>query len=101
MGSVDDFAVDPDELDEVVADLGRTESALESLASDIDRQMATLQSTWEGLSAEAQAEAHREWSQGMAGMRAALTELRAAARVAHGNYTGAADTNLRLWEQLQ
>lgn len=101
MSSADNFSIDPDELDDVTGDLVSTESALESLAAEIDREMATLQSTWEGLAAEAQAEAHQEWSRGMSGMRAALAELRAAARVAHQNYTGAADANRRLWEHLQ
>ena len=33
-------------------------------------------------------------------MRAALGQMRAAAHTAHGNYTSAADTNLRMWEQV-
>ena len=33
-------------------------------------------------------------------MRDALGQMRAAAHTAHGNYTAAADTNLRMWEQV-
>lgn len=33
-------------------------------------------------------------------MRRAIEELRAAARTAHGNYTGAADANVSMWEQF-
>jgi len=55
---------------------------------------------WEGLAAEAQAEAHKTWEEGMHGMRAALAELRTSARTAHTNYTAAADANAAMWESL-
>ena len=57
--------------------------------------MVALHGTWEGLAATAQREAHQEWSHGMAAMHAALSELRAAARLAHGHYVDAATTNAR------
>jgi uncharacterized protein YukE len=63
--------------------------------------MKALQETWEGLSALAQQEAHEEWTAGMVAMRKALADLRAAARLAHGNYTGAADANLTMWRQVR
>lgn len=99
-GEPGDFTVDSDELDEVIGRLEKTESALERLTADLARQMATLQETWEGLSAEAQKEAHEEWTKGMVAMRAAMADLRAAARSAHGNYTAAADANLAMWEDM-
>ena len=34
-------------------------------------------------------------------MREALGQMRPAAHTAHGNYTSAADTNLRMWEQVR
>ena len=36
----------------------------------------------------------------MAAMHAALTDLRAAARLAHDHYTGAATTNVAMWRQV-
>ncbi|WP_457189529.1 WXG100 family type VII secretion target [Nocardioides sp. P5_E3] len=94
------FAIDTDDLDAVISDVQATENALEALTNDIEKQIAALQSTWEGLAAEAQAEAHKTWEEGMRGMRAALADLRASARNAHTNYTGAADANVKMWESF-
>src|SRR5688572_27466022 len=96
----DTFAVDPDELDAVVADIARTEAALETLTNDIERQIAKLHQSWEGLAAVAQREAQLEWEQGLMTMRQALAELRAAADQASRNYAEAADTNRSMWEGL-
>jgi WXG100 family type VII secretion target len=99
-GDVDDYTLDPDDLDDVVVRLEGTESALLTLAADLDKQMAVLKETWEGLAAQAHTEAHQEWAQGMAAMKEAMTDLRAAARIAHGNYLAAADANVTMWEGL-
>lgn len=96
----DVFAIDPDELAAVVADIARTESALESLPTDIERQIAKLHETWQGLAAVAQREAQKEWEQGLLTMRQALADLRAAAGQASQNYAQAAETNRSMWEGL-
>ena len=96
----DAFAIDPDELDAVVADIARTEAALETLTHDIERQIARLHESWEGLAAVAQREAQDEWEQGLLTMRQALADLRAAAAQASSNYTEAADANRSMWESL-
>ena len=79
----------------------RAEGTLTRLGEDLARQMAALQSQWEGLAADAQSEAQEEWAKGMAAMHGALTELREAADLAHQNYTGAAATNLEMWRRVQ
>ena len=94
------FTVDVDELDAIIADVQQTETALEALTDDLEQQIAALQSVWEGLAAEAQLAAHQTWDRGMRDMRAALADLRAAARTAHGNYTAGAQTNVDMWESL-
>ncbi len=94
------FTIDTDDLEAVISDVQSTETALEALTNDIENQVAALQAVWEGLAAEAQAAAHTTWEEGMRGMRAALADLRASARNAHSNYTGAADTNVKMWEAL-
>lgn len=94
------FTVDVDELDAIIADVQQTETALEALTDDLEQQIAALQSVWEGLAAEAQLAAHQTWDRGMRDMRAALADLRAAARTAHGNYTAGARTNVDMWESL-
>ncbi len=96
----DAFTIDPDELDAVVADIARTETALETLTNDIERQVAKLHESWEGLTAVAQREAQEEWEQGLMIMRQALAELRAAAEQASRNYAEAADANRSMWESL-
>ena len=97
----DRFTIDSDELDTVIGDVESCEKALEELTNDLQKQVAALQSVWEGLAAEAQQEAHEEWTQGMLTMRQAMADLRAAARTAHENYTGAAETNVSMWDQLR
>lgn len=101
MADVDSFSLDPDELDAVIADLERTEAALETISGDLDNRMRALHDEWEGLAAQAHTEAHAQWAAGMVAMRQAMTDLRAAARAAHGNYTAAGGANLAMWRSLQ
>lgn len=100
MGARGVFTIDLSELDAVIADVEQTETELEALTDDLERQMAALQSVWEGLAADAQQAAQAEWDQGMRDMRAALADLRAAARLAHGHYTAGAEANVSMWESL-
>lgn len=94
------FGIDTDELDAVIADLEACERRLETLTDDVEEEARELQSVWEGLAAQAQHEAQQEWTEGMRAMRAALADLRAAARLAHGNYSGAAAANLSMWQEV-
>lgn len=94
------FAIDVDDLDEVITDVEATEKALETLTTDLEKQVAALQSVWEGLAADAQAEAHQTWEDGMRGMRTALADLRKSARQAHVNYTAAVGANVKMWESV-
>jgi len=100
MSAPDDFVIEVDELEDVVGDLEACERQLMQLVGDLERQMVTLHGTWEGVAATAQREAHDEWSRGMAAMHSALTDLRAAARLAHEHYTAAAATNVAMWRQV-
>lgn len=94
------FSIDLTDLDAVVADVEQTETALQELTDDVERQMAALQSVWEGLAADAQKAAQDEWDAGLRAMREALADLRAAARQAHGNYTAGAEANVSMWESV-
>jgi WXG100 family type VII secretion target len=94
---IDDFTVEVDELDDVVGDLEACERHLALLVEDLDRQVSALHGTWTGLAADAQREAHAQWSGGMAAMRTSLGDLREAARLAHEEYTGAASANVAMW----
>ncbi len=97
----DTFTIDPDELMAIIGDLKACRVKLTRNLDDLRAQMKILQSTWEGLSADAQAVAQAEWEQGMETMNDALDDLIAANEVAHGNYTGAVQANLSMWSQLQ
>ena len=99
-GEDDTFTIDPDELTAVIAELVDCKATLARLLDDLNVQMRTLQSTWEGLSADAQAVAQAEWESGMATMNEALQGLIAASEVAHGNYTGAVQANVGMWSGL-
>lgn len=95
------FAVDLDELLDVVDELVRCGVALDALLDDVVGRVAALQQTWSGSAADAQAGAQAEWERGFREMSAALAVMRSAADTAHDNYERAATTNLRMWEQVR
>ena len=99
-GNPDRYSVDPDELDAVVGDLETCQQKLQTTTDHLEAQIAKLHTTWEGLSAAAQREAHQEWEAGMAVMQASLEGMRRAARVAHTNYTQAVGANVSMWDGI-
>ncbi len=99
-GNPDQYAVDHEELDDVVGDLERCQQRLQTTTDDLEAQVARLHETWEGLSAAAQREAHEEWEAGMRTMQTALEGMRRAARVAHTNYGHAVSANVSMWQGL-
>ncbi|HEU5038932.1 MAG TPA: WXG100 family type VII secretion target [Nocardioides sp.] len=94
------YAVDLDELLATVDALGRCGEALDARLDEIAARVAALHGTWAGLAADAQGAAQAEWEAGFREMRAGLAAMRAAADTAHGHYSAAADTNVRMWEQV-
>jgi WXG100 family type VII secretion target len=96
----DAFEVDADELLRVVERMSVCETTLHELADQLERQVDRLHLTWQGDAAEAHVLAQRVWDRGFHEMHDALGRMRRAADNAHGNYTSAADTNLRMWEQV-
>jgi WXG100 family type VII secretion target len=97
----DAFEVDVDELLHVVDRMAACEGAFSDLAADLERRIRELHVTWQGDAAEAHQQAQAAWDHGFRDMRDALGRMRGAAHTAHGNYTAAADTNLRMWEQVR
>jgi WXG100 family type VII secretion target len=94
------YAVDLDELLATLDTLGACESALDSLLSDVAARVAVLQDHWGGLAADAQLEAQAAWEAGFREMCHGLAAMRAAGAVAHDHYRSAAETNVRMWEQV-
>lgn len=100
MGDPGLFSIDLDELDAVIGDVEQTEADLTASTEDLERQIAALHAVWEGLAAQAQLAAQKEWDEGARAMQAALVDLRAAARTAHVNYTDGAQANVTMWESV-
>lgn len=98
--SDDVFEVDPDRLAHVVERMATCEARLHDLANDLQRQVHDLHQSWQGDAAAAHEVAQAAWEAGFREMRDGFHQMRAAARAAHDNYTTAADTNLRMWEQV-
>lgn len=94
------YGVDLAELQATVDELGRTGTALDALLDEVAARVAALHGTWSGLAAGAQAAAQAEWEAGFRQMREGLAAMRAAGATAHGHYSAAADTNVRMWEQV-
>lgn len=95
------YAVNLQDLDDSITAMAGFDARIEQHLAALDRTMGTLHGHWTGDAATEQADAHRRWTEGAAGMRAALKEMHAAARIAHTNYTNAADTNVAMWRQVR
>jgi WXG100 family type VII secretion target len=93
----DAFRVDPERLAEAVQQMADFQRYSEALLQEIDSTVKNLHLTWTGQAASAHAQAHGRWSRGEAMMQEALTQLQAAGRTAHTNYTGAMAKNLDMW----
>ncbi len=88
------FGVDLEHLDQVVARLNGLSGYLTETFDEIDRRVKTLQNgAWEGVAAQAYAEAHTQWLGGAREFAQGVTDATEAAREAHGHYTQAVDTN--------
>ncbi len=94
------FSVDLDLLDEVVRSLGQHHDRLELLDARLAHVVRRLHDEWAGAAAVAHADAQEQWDAGFAAMRSALSDMRAAAAVAHRNYGLAAEANVALWQEL-
>jgi len=96
----DVFTVDAHQLSHMVDELAACSETLHQIAAELERRISALHLAWDGAAAGAHRAAQAEWQEGLRDMREALDQMRAAARVAHTNYTSAADTNLRMWQQI-
>lgn len=95
------FRVRPAQLADVVERLGKLDAQLESVLANVERRVDELHLTWSGEAAQAQRAAHEEWRQGATQMRTGLATMRSIAATAHANYTAAAATNVRMWDQVR
>lgn len=91
------FTIDLEQLDSVIARLSGLVGFVEEQLDELDRRIAELPTTWSGLSADAHADAHNEWSSGARDLRDGLDIMRAAATRAHEQYSNAVAANLRIF----
>ena len=94
------FAVDLDQLDEVIGRLRLHHDHLEAVEARLTVAVIRLHGDWTGAAADAHTEAQAQWDDGFAAMRSALAGMRAAAEVARDNYHAAAEANVALWREL-
>jgi len=95
------YAVDLDVLDSTIRDMAGFDAKVERHLQALERVIETLHAQWHGDAATAQREAHARWTRGAAEMRQGLTQMREAARIAHGNYSAAGQANLTMFRQVR
>lgn len=100
MSAAETYAVDLDQLQNVVARMVRCEDDLDALLAELAARVRTLHDTWDGAAADAQLVAQRRWEAGFHAMHAGLSGMREAGRAAHGHYTDAVLTNTRMWDPI-
>lgn len=88
--------IDLEHLDSVTARLAGLVGFVEERLAELDRHVAQLPDSWIGTAADAHSAAHRTWHAAAQEMNTALDDLRAAAKLAHGEYTQAVATNLAM-----
>jgi len=94
------FKVDLAELDAGIGGLDSFAGTVAGQLRTLERTVQTLQQEWLGAAADANAVAHQRLAAGAREMHAALVELHAAARHAHGSYAAAVTANVSTWKQL-
>jgi WXG100 family type VII secretion target len=92
------YDVDLVELRAAVAELAACQRDLLHLGADVDHAQAGLRDGWAGRASDAQSAAYASWRDGCADMVTALAGLRAVLAAADELYSGAAASNLSLWQ---
>jgi hypothetical protein len=87
--------VEVDELARLADRMAVVGAQLACLHEDVVRRSSVLD--WHGAAAAEQAEARRQWVAGAARLDEGLADLRAAVRVARGNYVATVQANRRMW----
>lgn len=95
------FDVDLDALRHTIASLAACQRDLLDLGSDVHDEVSVLHQHWRGRASDAHATSYGRWREGCADMVTALAALRGLGETAEGNYRGAVEANLALWEQVR
>ncbi|MEU4808224.1 WXG100 family type VII secretion target [Nocardia fluminea] len=93
----DEFAVDLDHLDQVVARLTGLAGFINDHLDEIDDKVATLAGTgWESVAATAYEVAHRQWAGSAREFTEGVQDMSDAAKAAHTAYSDATDANTKM-----
>ncbi|MFF3226423.1 WXG100 family type VII secretion target [Nocardia suismassiliense] len=93
----DEFHVDLDHLDQLVARLSGLAGFLRDHLAELERKVADLGAgSWDGIAAAAYTEAHRRWATGALEFVDGVNDMSDAAKRAHGHYTEAMTLNLNM-----
>ncbi|MFQ6393163.1 WXG100 family type VII secretion target [Nocardia sp. KC 131] len=93
----DEFHVDLDHLDQLVAKLSGLVGFLGDHLAELDHKVADLHTgRWDGIAAAAYADSHREWATRAQEYAEGVAEMSDAAERAHGHYTEAATLNVNM-----
>lgn len=84
-------------LEQGEADFLRTYSSLAGVIDDLERQLQTSLSEWNGSAQQAYYEAHMVWNAAMANLQSVLAHLGSAIGTAHENYQTAENSILSRW----
>ena len=71
------------------------------LRGDIHEEHVALREHWLGRASDAHAATYGSWHEGCADMVTALAGLRRLGETAEGNYRGAVEANLAMWERVR
>ena len=91
------LVVDFQQMQDAIAHMASFGREVTSALEHIDRTMASLQQSWHGDAADAQAQAQAQWREGTEQMREALSQLQKVAQTARSNYTDAVAKNAEMW----
>ncbi|GAB2701617.1 WXG100 family type VII secretion target [Nocardia thraciensis] len=90
------FQVKLTDLEQIMARLEGFRGFLTESMSGLQSRVDTAQQNWNGASADAQADAFRQWMTGAADVVEGIAAMKQAAQAAHDRYSSAAAANLRM-----
>ncbi len=94
------YAVQTEELEDVVARVARFEENLLAAIETADAKVNRLHGVWSGAAADAHRERHTRWRRDAATMHEALGVMRQIAGTAHQNYLAVNAANAQMWDQV-
>jgi len=95
-----EYSVDLDQLDNIVARLSSLAGFLTEHLNTLDQRTAAVHSgSWTGATSTAHESAHREWASAARELVQGISDMRAAARNAHTQYTAVQSANTRMFRR--